>query len=735
MYLKTTLDKVNKIYSIIIYVNIILLNIFIGNTHEEPRTILETLIILEALIYIIIFKIQGRKNILIKGKIDIAVLAMTTITAVPLLLKTYCSLSDTIDACIEYLTIYSVYILVRNVITTDKNKNVFISVTLLSSTIIIIFGIDMLNFNIFDKIYQAIKIKKVVSIGMPSTIGYTNAVFVYIVSLMLIALGKYLQKEKNNKIAGIYAIYIQLAMYAFYYCNSRAGMVIFAGIFIVYLIFLKDMNKMLQSIAIILFTYIQVVIFDKVKTINYTELIFGLEMLITLVTAYIFSLVCLKITPKINIQTSKKTIIISVFSLIGIIFVYILIAQKFSIPREMASKYDYMTLYRLKTETEYTIKIDYTYESTNPITIQLVQIDNKRNSKTLYKTVSDKTGENLTIEFQIKTGDVDYSMIEFYTSDDSKLIFNKVYLDGKEEVLNYKYLPNGVMRLIQTFNMKNISISERLSMYRSGLKLVVEHPIVGNGAKTYGNMYSKVREYSYTTKEVHSQYLDMLMDYGIIGLIIFLAIIGITMYNYLKRSNKEDILKKSIFLGWMLVVLHTMIDFDLAYLVTIINFYSMIALICEEDKKIKYDDTYIEYIFILITTFVTVLSVVKIYGESLYKKQKYEEALKYIPYSKRNTFQYVMENSDEINGRYKNIDGIIYYLSNEKNDNQFFLIKILYKESIQLIRNGNTEEGKKGLEKIESMIKNDEILASHDIISKNEWEMFKNKLEKETYND
>ena len=122
--LKITIDKVDKIYSIIIYTNIILLNILIGSTHEEPRTILETIIILEALIYIIINKFKKTKNILIKGKIDIAVLAMAVTTAIPLILKTYCSLSDTIDTCIEYLTIYSMYIMVRNVITTAKRKNI-----------------------------------------------------------------------------------------------------------------------------------------------------------------------------------------------------------------------------------------------------------------------------------------------------------------------------------------------------------------------------------------------------------------------------------------------------------------------------------------------------------------------------------------------------------------------------------------------------------------------------------
>ena len=728
--LKITIDKVDKIYSIIIYINIVLLNILIGSTHEEPRTILETIIILEALIYIIINKFKKTKNILIKGKIDIAVLAMAVTTAIPLILKTYCSLSDTIDTCIEYLTIYSMYIMVRNVITTAKRKNILINTILVSSTAIIIFGIDRLNFNIFQKFYDFAKLPQIKDWRMTSTIGYSNAVFTYISALMLIALGKYLQKD-NSKIAGLYAIYIQLAMYAFYYSNSRAGMVIFAIIFILYLACVKSANKILQSILIILVTYAQVVIFDRIKTSNYTVIMIWTEIFISLVIAYVLGLICLKINKKINIKTSKKTIIIILAILICSSCIYILIAKKFSTPLKMNSEYDSRTIYTLKAEKEYNFKIEYTFESTEPINIKFMQIDNKRNKQILYETTSNKCGENIVTEFSIKTGDVDYAMLEFYTSKDRKLIFNKIYINGKEEVVNYKYLPNDLMRLIQTFNFKNISISERLSMYRSGLKLFALHPIVGNGAKTYGNMYSKVREYAYQTKEVHNFYLDIMMDYGIIGIIVFLAIIVITIYNFFKMSDKNNILNKSIFIAWMLIAIHTAVDFDLAYLVTIVNFYLIIALICEEDKNIKYSCRITENIISMIITVALLLNFTRIYGEMLYKKQKYDEALKYIPYFKKNTFQYIMENSEEINGKYNNIDGIIYYLSKEKNDNQFFLIKQLYKESIKLIKNGNVEDGKKGIQKINSMIENDEILVVHDVVLKDEWKVFENKLEKE----
>lgn len=729
--MKKITDKLNKTYCIILCINIILLNIFVGTTHREPRVILEASIIIEGLIYIIICKIQKKKNILIKGKIDIAIIAMVLVTGIPLICKTYCSLNDTVNLIFQYITLYSMYFIVRNVITTPKRKKMLISVMLIASTLIIIFGIDRLNFNIFQKFYDLTKSEQVECFGMPSIMGYPNAVFAYIVALMIIALGMYLSGEKNT-ISGLYAIYVQLAIYAFYYCNSRAGMVIFAFVFIGYLASLKETNKIIQAILMIVFTYMQAIIFDKIKTFKYTQLVFTAEILITLITAYIVSLLFLKINKKISIKNTKKNIIILLSVLISVVCIYVLIAKNYSMPIEMKELNDSVTLYTLKMDSSYSVKINYTLKGNAPVIIKVIQRDNQRNDEILYKEVVYKSGNNVEVGFEIKTTNVDYAMIEFYTTQNSKLTINKIYLNGKEEIVNYKYLPNGLMRLIQTFKLGNISISERISMYKSGLQLFAMHPIVGNGAKTYANMYSKVREYGYSTMEVHSYYLDIVMDYGIIGLIICLLIISLTIYNFIKREDKENIVKKSIFLGWLLIAVHTIIDFDLSYLLTITNFYILIALICEEDKKVKYNYKWLENIVVLVIGIIVLMSIFRIYGKELYNQEKYDEAIKYIPYSK----QLAMKRAEAVKLEdEKRVDNIISYLSREKNDEQFELIKQLYELSNKLINNGNYESGQKGLNKIKQMIENDEILVRHDVVLKKEWEKFESEMgEDETRN-
>ncbi len=722
-----------KVYFIILCLNVLLLNIAVGSTHDAPnRTFTQFIIILETLIYIIIAKIKKQEKILIKSKIDITVIAMMVITFVPLICKTYCSLSYTIEISIIYFTVYSMYILVRNLVTTPKRKNIFINVMLLSSTVIIIFGIDRINFNIFQKFYDISLSSQVFDARMTSTIGYWNAVFAYIVSLMIIALGKYLSTE-NKKVAGLYAMYICLAMYAFYFCNSRAGMIIFALVFIAYLIKLKNINKAVQAILLLIFTYGLVLAFDKINTAYNTHITVILGVTITLIATYFFSKLLKKID-NIEIKNAKRNALIIIAILIVGGTTYIAIAKNYSKPFELKKWGNSVMLYDLKNNNKYKVKLDLTAKTGEQLTVKVFQIDSRRARQCIYEqTYTAKDGKILE-EFEIETNqeNLDKVQIQFLSVDKSEWILNKIYVNEKEDIVNYKYLPNSIMRLTKTLSFNNLSVAERLSMYRSGFQLFSEHPIVGNGAKTFANMYEKVREYGYGTMEVHSFYMDILMDYGIIGIIACFSIIGITIYNFMKRKNKNNIVTISIFTSWVFVAIHTMFDFDLAYMLTLANFYIVIALINEEDKNIAKNTRLVEYAVIAIMAICVVINGFRLIGDKLYREGKYKDAMSYMPYYVKNMNEYIKSNEDKY-GLSRNLkkDVLIRYLENEKNAKQYDNIKYLYEISIDLIRTNNINEGIEGLQEIIKLIENDDIIAKYDILQKDSWKQFVDNIKNE----
>lgn len=720
-----------KIYFNILCINIFLLNIFVGSTHSDPRTIIETIIIFETFIFIVVSKYIKKEKILIKGKIDITVLAMLITTIIPIIFKTYCSLSYTIDLFVIYLTVYCMYILVRNLVDTPRRKDIFINVILISSCLIIVFGIDRINFKIFQKFYDIILVEQVNDYRMTSTIGYWNAVFAYIVSLMIIALGKYLDDE-NKKKAGLYGTYIGFAMFAFYYCNSRAGMIIFSFVFIMYLIKAKKISKVLPAFLLVLLSYILTVLFDKLNMIYGNKIFTFVGIVIELLAVYILSYVLKMIPDNLNIKKARKYVIIVITISIFLSFCYIMVAKNYSDPLVLKECGNYINLLDLKNNRKYKIKLELTALSGEQLTIKVLQMDTHRTREYIYTENYNAIDGQVTAEFEIETNQVnlDKVAIEFYSMDNGDFLLNKIYVNNKENIINYKYLPNNLMRLIKTLKFNNISITERLSMYRSGFKLFLQHPIVGNGAKTFYNMYEKVKEYDYRAWEVHSFYMDILMDYGLIGITICISIIAFTIYNF-RKSSKKNIADVAIFCSWIFIVIHTMFDFDLAYLLTLANFYVIIALINEDDKKIKANTNLIEYIIITVMLIVISINVYKIPGEQLYRNGKYKEAMKFIPDYVQNTEGYI-NSSEDNSGENQKIkkEVLIRYLRNEKNSNQYWSVISLYNISLDLFRMGSIDEAVEGIDTIVNLIEKDEILAKYDVGMRDIWQKFERNMKK-----
>lgn len=725
--------NLNNIYLIIVCLNILLLNIFVGSTHQRPKILLETVIIIEGLIYIIISKITRKDKIIIKGKIDIFVIIMVIITSIPLILKTYCSLSCTIDIFIQYLTIYSMYIIVRNVVNNEIKKSIFINSILLSSVFMLIFGIDRLNFNVLKPFYDIIDSLQVKDNRMTALMGYWNALFAYIIPLIFIAFGKYLEIT-NKKIAGLYVVYIQLAMYAFYYCNSRAGMIIFILIFILYIIRIKDAKKVISVVLITVFTYVVTFIFAQLNYLFENQITLELCILATLLFSYFLGIAQKQIILKIKVKNVKKNVAVLIIVLISCISVYFLVAKRYSKPMKIKPEYENIMLYDLKANSNYNIKLDLSLEQDEKVNIKIYQIDSKRKTEEIYNNTFVSYNKNLLAECSITTSQIilDKVSITIQTSNNDIITLNNIYINGKESIVNYKYLPNNIMRLAKTVKLSNVSITERLSMYKSGIKLFEQHPIVGNGAKTFENLFQKVREYDYSVMEVHSFLIDILMDYGIIGIITIFIILIITICNFVNRKDK-NIIDISVFIGWIFIIIHSMIDFDLAYLVTLTNFFMLIAIINEKDINLNINTKWIEDIVIIIMTFVILLNIYRLPGEILYKNEKYANALIYMPYSRENTYNYIMQTKEK---SYfftsDNIDILIYYLNNEKNQNQFRIISLLYNTSIKLIKNNEINSGIKGLEQIVKMIKNDEIIIKYDVVEKENWKVFLRKIKYET---
>ena len=235
------MDKKNiidKIGFFVIIVTIIMLNMFIGSNIKEPIWIIQAIVSVFTAIYLIIKKIQKTKNIIIKRKIDIAVLVFMISTTIPLIFNTYVSLEGTINFILKYWSIYGLYILVNNIVIGDNKKiNIVVNTLIFSSVIVIIFGFDKFTFNIFTKIYEILNSVNIEDTRMISTFGYANTLAAYLSFVIVLAIGQFVKNKDNIKNRIIYGIYILLAIITIILTQSKMVLAIDALIILLFIIF------------------------------------------------------------------------------------------------------------------------------------------------------------------------------------------------------------------------------------------------------------------------------------------------------------------------------------------------------------------------------------------------------------------------------------------------------------------------------------------------------------------
>lgn len=98
----------------------------------------------------------------------------------------------------------------------------------------------------------------------------------------------------------------------------------------------------------------------------------------------------------------------------------------------------------------------------------------------------------------------------------------------------------------------------RGDMYADALRVIGGAPWLGQGGDTWRSVYRGVQSSPYTGSEVHSGYLDLLLDLGLAGALVLLAWIIPALRSAFRSRSR---LLPSV----MLLLLHSLIDFDLSY--------------------------------------------------------------------------------------------------------------------------------------------------------------------------
>lgn len=144
-------------------------------------------------------------------------------------------------------------------------------------------------------------------------------------------------------------------------------------------------------------------------------------------------------------------------------------------------------------------------------------------------------------------------------------------------------LPENLVQRFQSINFEQFSVVQRFVFYKDGLKILTEHPVLGAGPNAWPALYQRYQSYPYVSRQSHSFLIDTIMSVGILGTLVFLALLVLAALVSIRSSQSQEVRNRiiqSALLSSLLGLLgHGVIDFDFSY--GTINFlmWTLIALL------------------------------------------------------------------------------------------------------------------------------------------------------------
>ncbi|WP_164472583.1 O-antigen ligase family protein [Cohnella candidum] len=100
--------------------------------------------------------------------------------------------------------------------------------------------------------------------------------------------------------------------------------------------------------------------------------------------------------------------------------------------------------------------------------------------------------------------------------------------------------------------------ASRLLFYRDGWRMFLDSPWLGFGGDSWRSLFGYYQSQPYVGSEVHSGYLDMLLDTGLLGLAA-LAVMLVVWIRRVWKTRREALAPAAVLL------LHAAVDFDFSY--------------------------------------------------------------------------------------------------------------------------------------------------------------------------
>lgn len=570
-----------KIIQIILVLILFLSTILIGLPQENNISIINILIAIAAILSII----NNRKEKHLKITITDIFLTLLAISAcIPLILNNYVSLNNTVNYILRYTSVFLIYFTIRKETKNNsKLENCIINTIIASAIFLILCGIELMTTKYLEPIVESIIGPSRIftyEIRMSSLITYPNAFAIYMSMVLFLVLGK-LEQSKNNKLNTFYLVTIMWLFIGIISSESRLTFACLAVVLLLYLIINKNnlynnlKNLIINGILAIIFT----AIYFKLISLGLYLAIWGLVVLYTIISAIINYFQ--QKMPEIKLKINLKIILIFLFAIIILIILLLNIkADLVLFKGQNAQNTIRKTVCKIDNTKEYTFELEIEAKSDikDNFTISIIEQDEK------FTDINETsiTLDNFTGTKEIKITPLEetkYSRIYFKSkenNENTELRIKALYVNDKEIIINYKFLPSDLITKIFSSGLTSNNIVERIGFLKSAIIGGIDNNLLGIGGGGWQYIHAKYQDYNSFITEVHSYIGQLFVELGILGLVGFLGIIISLIIKFIKLKNKEI---SGLMCAILVLALHSVLDFEMSYFLIMIVTYILVAIL------------------------------------------------------------------------------------------------------------------------------------------------------------
>ena len=125
--------------------------------------------------------------------------------------------------------------------------------------------------------------------------------------------------------------------------------------------------------------------------------------------------------------------------------------------------------------------------------------------------------------------------------------------------LGYPLLPGFISNRLQGLRANENAI-QRAAFFRDGIRIFRDHPILGAGLGGFESLLYGYQDFRYETRYVHNHYIQVLLDCGIVGFLLYAALLVLTL-GALWRGRRPSLpfraLHPALCAAFCMLVLHS----------------------------------------------------------------------------------------------------------------------------------------------------------------------------------